>query len=212
MPLFPRVPFPPLSFISPFTPGRTVRLRSPEPCSKAPGRVQKIDPRFTSQTRNVCGHRAGESRESQALFRCVACGRQVNADVNAARDIRDTAAGHAVAARGGSPLGRPLNREPQRDLLFVGWSPLESPAFKRGRMSKDPREPEQGRPGGHHRAEQRDPDEPRPDLLPLGPVAPRAADVVVDRPQLVTGGRLVELHDHVEDRDHQGGHQQPQPG
>ncbi|MFF3439458.1 RNA-guided endonuclease InsQ/TnpB family protein [Streptosporangium sp. NPDC002721] len=87
---------------------------------KAPGRVQKIDPCFTSQTCNACGHRAGESRESQALFRCVACGHQVNADVNAARNIRDTAAGHAVAARGGLPLGRPVNREPQRDLLFVG--------------------------------------------------------------------------------------------
>ncbi|WP_440071766.1 RNA-guided endonuclease InsQ/TnpB family protein [Streptosporangium sp. OZ121] len=86
---------------------------------KAPGRVQKIDPCFTSQTCNACGHRAGESRESQALFRCVACGHRVNADVNAARNIRDTAAGHAVAARGGLPLGRPVNREPQRDLLFV---------------------------------------------------------------------------------------------
>ncbi len=87
---------------------------------KAPGRVRRIDPRFTSQTCDACGHRAGESRESQALFRCVACGHRVNADVNAARNIRDTAAGHAVAARGGSPLGEPANREPQRDLLPMG--------------------------------------------------------------------------------------------
>lgn len=87
---------------------------------KAPGRVRKIDPRFTSQTCNACGHRAGESRESQALFLCVACGHRVNADVNAARNFRDTAAGHAVAARGGLPLGGPVNREPQRDLLLMG--------------------------------------------------------------------------------------------
>ncbi|WP_433462134.1 zinc ribbon domain-containing protein [Spirillospora sp. CA-128828] len=41
---------------------------------KAPVRVVKIDPRNTSQTCNACGHVAGESRESQAVFLCVACG------------------------------------------------------------------------------------------------------------------------------------------
>ncbi|MEU6999434.1 transposase [Nonomuraea sp. NPDC046570] len=87
---------------------------------KAPGRVQKINPRFTSQTCNACKHIARESRESQALFLCVACGWRDNADVNAAKNVRDTAAGHAVAARGGPPLGEPANREPQHDLLPVG--------------------------------------------------------------------------------------------
>ncbi|MEU6997877.1 transposase [Nonomuraea sp. NPDC046570] len=87
---------------------------------KAPGRVRKINPRFTSRTCNACKHVAGESRESQALFLCVACGWWDNADVNAARNIRDTAAGHAVAARGGPPLGEPENRESQHDLLPVG--------------------------------------------------------------------------------------------
>ncbi|MEU8361609.1 transposase [Nonomuraea sp. NPDC048882] len=87
---------------------------------KAPGRVRKVSPRYTSQTCNACGHRAAESRQSQSRFRCLACGHQGNADVNAARNIRDTVAGHAVAARGGSPLGGPVNREPQRDLLLMG--------------------------------------------------------------------------------------------
>ncbi|MDP9847694.1 RNA-guided endonuclease InsQ/TnpB family protein [Streptosporangium lutulentum] len=87
---------------------------------KAPGRVWKIDPRYTSQTCNACKHVARESRESQALFRCVACKHQDHADVNAAKNIRDTAEGYAVAARGGLPLGGPANREPQRDLLLVG--------------------------------------------------------------------------------------------
>ncbi|MEZ7128398.1 RNA-guided endonuclease InsQ/TnpB family protein [Nonomuraea sp. AD125B] len=86
---------------------------------KAPGRVHKINPRYTSQTCNACRHRAAESRESQSRFRCVACGHQAHADVNAAGNLRDTAAGHAVAARGGVPLGGPANREPQRDLLLV---------------------------------------------------------------------------------------------
>ncbi|MFC7648769.1 RNA-guided endonuclease InsQ/TnpB family protein [Streptosporangium lutulentum] len=87
---------------------------------KAPGRVQLIDPRYTSQTCNVCKHIARESRKSQALFLCVACGHRDHADVNAAKNLRDTAAGHAVAARGGLPPGGPVNREPQRDLLLVG--------------------------------------------------------------------------------------------
>ncbi|WP_346103139.1 transposase [Nonomuraea maheshkhaliensis] len=87
---------------------------------KAPGRIRKIDPRLTSQTCNARGHRAAESRQSQSRFRCLACGHQDNADASAARNIRDTAAGHAVAARGGSPLGGPVNREPQHDRLLVG--------------------------------------------------------------------------------------------
>jgi putative transposase len=77
---------------------------------KAPGRVEKIPAAFTSQTCSGCGHRDPESRESQSRFRCRACGLQVHADVNAARNI---AAGHAVTARGGDGVARPVNREPQ---------------------------------------------------------------------------------------------------
>ncbi|MEV6867640.1 transposase, partial [Streptosporangium subroseum] len=87
---------------------------------KAPDRVRMIDPRYTSQTCNACGHVARESRESQALFLCVACKHRDHADVNAAKNLRDTPQGIAVAARGGLPLGEPANREPQRDLLLVG--------------------------------------------------------------------------------------------
>ena len=77
---------------------------------KAPGRVEKIHPAYTSQRCSACGHVAADSRESQALFRCTACGYTCHADVNAAKN---TAAGHAVAARGRSPLGERMNREPQ---------------------------------------------------------------------------------------------------
>jgi putative transposase len=77
---------------------------------KAPGRVEEITPAYTSQTCSGCGHRDPESRESQSRFRCRACGLRVNADVNAARNI---AAGHAVTARGGDRVARPVNREPQ---------------------------------------------------------------------------------------------------
>jgi transposase len=76
---------------------------------KAPQRVEKVNPAYTSQRCSVCRHVDRKSRESQADFRCTACGYACNADVNAARNI---AAGHAVAAREGLPLGRPANREP----------------------------------------------------------------------------------------------------
>jgi transposase len=77
---------------------------------KAPGRVEKINPAFTSQTCSACGHCTPDNRESQAVFRCVACEHQANADVNAARNI---AAGRAVTARGGNRIAGPVNREPQ---------------------------------------------------------------------------------------------------
>ena len=76
---------------------------------KAPGRVEKVSPAFTSQRCCACGHIAAESRKSQALFACVACGHTCNADANAARNI---AAGHAVTARGGDRAAGPMNREP----------------------------------------------------------------------------------------------------
>jgi putative transposase len=77
---------------------------------KAPGRVEKVAAAYTSQRCSVCGHIAAESRKSQALFACVACGHTGNADVNAARNI---AAGHAVTARGGPEVFGSMNREPQ---------------------------------------------------------------------------------------------------
>jgi putative transposase len=81
---------------------------------KALGRIEKINPAFTSQRCSACGHVDPKSRESQAVFRCTACGYTGNADVNAARNI---AAGHAVTARGRPPIGGRVNREPQLALL-----------------------------------------------------------------------------------------------
>jgi len=83
---------------------------------KAPGRVEKVPPAYTSQRCSACGHVAKENRESQAVFLCTACGYACNADVNAAKNI---AAGHAVNARGGDRVTGPANREPQLTLLGV---------------------------------------------------------------------------------------------
>jgi putative transposase len=73
---------------------------------KAPGRVERVNPAYTSQTCSECGCTHKSNRESQATFVCGACGHSENADVNAAKNI---AAGHA--ARGGKkPL--PSKRKP----------------------------------------------------------------------------------------------------
>ena len=84
---------------------------------KAPGRVEKISPVFTSQRCSACGHVDAKSRESQARFVCTACSFACNADVNAARNI---AAGHAVTVRGGDGEARPVNREPQLLASLTG--------------------------------------------------------------------------------------------
>jgi transposase len=77
---------------------------------KAAGRVERINPGYTPQTCSVCGRRASENRESQAVFQCVACGHRANADVNAAVNI---AAGRAVSARRETPPRVSPKREPQ---------------------------------------------------------------------------------------------------
>jgi putative transposase len=77
---------------------------------KAPGRVQKISPAYTSQRCSACGHVASENRKSQAVFACTACGFACNADTNAAQNI---AAGHAVNARGADRVAGAMRREPQ---------------------------------------------------------------------------------------------------
>lgn len=47
----------------------------------------QINPKYTSQKCNACGHIAKENRLNQANFHCVNCGHQQNADFNAAKNI-----------------------------------------------------------------------------------------------------------------------------
>ncbi|MBG6134261.1 IS605 OrfB family transposase [Longispora fulva] len=75
--------------------------------------VIKVNPAYTSQQCSTCKHTDRDNRESQAVFRCVACGHTCNADVNAARNIRDRA--HLTAGQAG--IGRishhtPVPRQP----------------------------------------------------------------------------------------------------
>ncbi|MEO3744494.1 transposase [Plantactinospora sp. B5E13] len=76
--------------------------------------VVKVNPAYTSQTCHACRQFAPKSRESQAVFRCVACGHQAHADVNAARNI--LAAGLAVTRRGDLADRRSAKRQPPEGL------------------------------------------------------------------------------------------------
>jgi transposase len=78
---------------------------------KAPCRVERVNPAFSSQHCVVCGDTAAVNRESQTVFHCRACGYVAHADFNAAETI---SGGHPVIARGGMVLSDlPMNREPQ---------------------------------------------------------------------------------------------------
>ncbi|MET7402672.1 transposase, partial [Dactylosporangium sp. NPDC005572] len=76
--------------------------------------IVKVNPAYTSQTCHACRHVAPQSRESQAVFRCVTCGHQAHADVNAAKNI--LAAGLAVTGRGDLAAGRSMKRQPPEQL------------------------------------------------------------------------------------------------
>ncbi len=51
-------------------------------------KVIGVDPRYTSQTCSSCGQKEKSNRISQALYVCPSCGTRLNADINAARNIR----------------------------------------------------------------------------------------------------------------------------
>jgi putative transposase len=67
--------------------------------------VARVDPRHTSQTCAACGHKARNNRRSQSRFVCRACGFELHADLNAARNI----AAKYRASRGTSSAGAPLS-------------------------------------------------------------------------------------------------------
>jgi putative transposase len=50
--------------------------------------IVRVDPAYTSQACSACGHCARDNRKSQEKFLCVSCGMSMNADKNAALNIR----------------------------------------------------------------------------------------------------------------------------
>lgn len=51
------------------------------------GKVILVNPRYTSQMCNSCGHTSSDNRKTQSKFECVECGHTDNADINAAKNI-----------------------------------------------------------------------------------------------------------------------------
>lgn len=51
------------------------------------GKLIKVNPQFTSQICNKCGHIDKENRQSQSKFVCTSCGHTANADINASKNI-----------------------------------------------------------------------------------------------------------------------------
>ena len=78
----------------------TLATRAEQKADASGASVIYVDPKHSSQQCRMCGHIARESRESQALFRCIACGHQDHADANAARNI---------LARGLAAMGVPAH-------------------------------------------------------------------------------------------------------
>ena len=78
-------------------------------------RVVAVDPRHTSQACSCCGHTVRSNRRSRGRFECRACGFELHADLNAARNI--AAKYHAsVAIRdaGGLTVNQPIASSPLR--------------------------------------------------------------------------------------------------
>ncbi|WP_429500853.1 RNA-guided endonuclease InsQ/TnpB family protein (plasmid) [Robbsia andropogonis] len=70
-----------------------------------------VDPKNTSRMCPCCEHVSKDNRKTQALFKCVACGHEANADHVGALNV--LAAGHAVFACGGRvQSGHPQKQEP----------------------------------------------------------------------------------------------------
>jgi len=70
------------------------------------GEVAYVDARYTSQKCSECGYTSKKNRKTQAQFRCLKCGHEEDADLNASKNILAAhleAAGHAVIACGVEP-------------------------------------------------------------------------------------------------------------
>jgi putative transposase len=98
--------------------GRTGRMLAYK-CPSHGSELLTVSAAYTSQTCAACGHVEKASRRG-GRFRCVACGREAQADVNAAQVVLQrglaarsgTAPGHGVAGRGALAAGRATKRQP----------------------------------------------------------------------------------------------------
>jgi putative transposase len=104
-----------------------------------------VDPKNTSRTRPCCGHVSKDNRKTLALFRCVECGHEANADHVGALNV--LAAGLAAIACGGmAQSGRPMEQEPAEGACGpVGIPVLKARRKSRRRFSEESVSPRQDR-------------------------------------------------------------------
>ena len=50
-------------------------------------KITEVNPAYTSKTCSACGYVSQKSRKNQATFICAFCGKNINADINASRNI-----------------------------------------------------------------------------------------------------------------------------
>jgi len=74
--------------------------------------VMKVDPRHTSQTCSRCGYQHRDNRRSQSLFHCRSCDYQLNADYNAAKNIRSKHLANLGTSSIGGPQSIGLSSQP----------------------------------------------------------------------------------------------------
>jgi putative transposase len=71
--------------------------------------VVHVDPRYTSQQCSKCGFRSKSNRRTQSWFCCKRCSYQLNADLNAAKNIRaGFHAGKAISVTGRAVVNKPI--------------------------------------------------------------------------------------------------------
>jgi IS605 OrfB family transposase len=72
--------------------------------------VRLVDPKNTSKACPRCGHVSRNNRKGQALFHCINCGYEVNADRNASYNIATRAVSMDQVSGGRAAVNRPLRR------------------------------------------------------------------------------------------------------
>ena len=86
--------------------------------------VSLVHPHYTSKQCPICGCIDDDNRKTQEAFRCVQCGHEANADINAAQNIRDRVGITVLCSKllkrndNGSFLPKPLKRGKVKDVLL----------------------------------------------------------------------------------------------
>ncbi len=84
-------------------------------------RVEGVDPRHTSQRCHRCGSISRNNRRRQSLFLCRSCGHRDNADLNAAKNIRDRYLVGWSKAPPDRLLSESLSSQPSESSACVSW-------------------------------------------------------------------------------------------